>query len=75
MQVSKQASLLVDEFLSKYHSGLSEGYSAQHCLFAIREKCKQAVVNIQTFGTLLTDLLEACNSLPYGVSNCKTKRT
>ena len=39
-------------------------YSAQHCLFAISQKCKEAVDNIQVFGTLLTDPSKDFDCLP-----------
>ena len=62
MQVSKQVSLFMDEFLSTYHIRISEGL--QHCLFTIPETCKLAVDNSQAFGTLLTDLSKAFDCLP-----------
>ena len=62
---SKQVTLFADAFLLKCQCVFWEGYVAQHCLLAKSEKWKQAVDNSQAFGTLLTDLSEASNSLPH----------
>ena len=38
--------------------------SARHCLFAMWQKCKEAIDNNQAFGTLLTELSKDFDCLP-----------
>ena len=48
-------------FSSKYQCGFRKGFSAQHCLVSMLEKCKSATDNKKSFGTLLADLSKAFN--------------
>ena len=52
-------------FFSKYQCGFRKGFSAQHCLVSILEKCKSATDNKKSFGALLKDLSKAFDCLPY----------
>ena len=45
-----------DFFLRNINLVFWNGFSVQDRLYAMLEKCKQAVENSQVFGTLLTDL-------------------
>ena len=64
MQERTQVSLLIDEFFRSINLIVQKGHSAQHCLFAMQGKSKQAVDNSQAFETLLTDLSKAFDCLP-----------
>ena len=42
-----------------------KGFSVQHCLLVMLEKCKNAVDKGKAFDALLTDLSKAFNRLPH----------
>ena len=64
MQERTQVSLLIDEFFRSINLIVQKGHSAQHCLFAMQGKSKQAVDNSQAFDTLLIDLSKTFGCLP-----------
>ena len=61
----RQISNYMESFLSKYQCGFRKGYSTQHCLLFMLEKCKRAVHNGKVFGILLTDLPKAFDCLSH----------
>ena len=52
-------------FFSKYQCGFRKGFSAQHCLVSILEKCKSATDNKKSFGALLKNLSKAFDCLSH----------
>ena len=61
----KQITIFMNPLLSKYHCGFRKGDNVQHCLLAMLEKWKNAVDKGKIFGTLLTDLSKAFDSLSH----------
>ena len=61
----KQISEYFDSLFSKYQCGFRKGFSSQHCLAAILEKCKSAIENKNSFGALLTDLKKTFDCHPH----------
>ena len=51
--------------LPKYQCGFGNGFNAQHCLLALKEKWKQSVDNSGAFGALTTDLSKAFDCLSH----------
>ena len=47
------------DIFSKFYCDFPEGFSAQHCLLVMIDKCQKAADNKKVFGALPTDLLKA----------------
>ena len=56
-----------NSLLSKDQCVLRRGYSAQHRLISLIEKCKKSVDNGDAFGALLTDVSKAFDCLHHEV--------
>ena len=54
-----------NSFFSKYQCGFRKGFSAQHCLVSMLEKCKFGADNKKSFGAFLTDLSKAFDCLSH----------
>ena len=63
--VSKQISLYIEQYLSKYLCGFRKGHSPQHCLVVMIEKMKMCLDNKGIAGELFTDLSKAFDCLTY----------
>ena len=59
----KQISQYFEPILLKFQCGFRKGFSAQHFLLAILEKCKSAVDNKRNFAAILADLSKAFDCL------------
>ena len=56
-----------DEISSKSQCGFRKGFNVQHCLVSMIENWNESVDNDGAFGTLMTDLSKAFNSLHHGL--------
>ena len=63
----QQLSLYFDDIFSPYISGFRKKHSCQDVLLHYTENCKKALDNKMVYGSLLTDLSRAFDSLPHGL--------
>ena len=63
----EQLSLYFDDIFSPYISGFRKKHSCQDVLLHYTENCKKALDNKMVYGSLLTDLSRAFDSLPHGL--------
>ena len=55
----------------QYECGFRKGFSTQHSLLSLLEKCKSAVDNKKVFGALLMDLFKAFDCLSHDLLAAK----
>ena len=65
--LSKEGTMFMYQFLSKYQCSFRRGCIAQHCLLAIWEMGKPAVDDCQAFRALLPNLSKAFDCLPHAL--------
>ena len=63
--LSKQISVYIEQYLSKYLCGFRKGHSPQHCLVVMIEEIKMCLDNKGIAGAIFTDLSKAFDCLTY----------